>query len=131
MALMAGITTSVHFVVLTVGHSIAASGSAWGTFLFSFQWPSVVYALDILAWDGFFALAMLFAAPVFKGGNLKNTVGRLMLISGILSLAGFAGIPLENMQVRNIGIIGYAGIAPVIFFLIGRIFDQKNQADST
>jgi hypothetical protein len=34
----------------------------------SFKWPSVSYALTILAWDVFFALSVLFAAPVF-GGN--------------------------------------------------------------
>jgi hypothetical protein len=33
-------------------------------------------------------------------------------------LAGLIGIPLNNMQVRNIGIIGYGVIAPFIFLFM-------------
>jgi hypothetical protein len=124
MLLLAGITSSVHFVVLTVGRQIEASGLAWLPLFFSFKWPSVVYTLDILAWDWFFALAMLFAAPVFKAGRLEITVRMLMIVSGVLSLAGLIGVPLANMQVRNIGIIGYAVAAPVVFLLLGIIFGR-------
>jgi hypothetical protein len=62
----------------------------------------VVYTLDILAWDFFFALSMLFAAPVFKGGRLETMVRILMIASGIVSLAGLIGVPLANMDVRII-----------------------------
>jgi hypothetical protein len=65
MILLAGLTSSVHFVILTVGHQIEASGLPWVPLFLSWKWPSVVYTLDILAWDFFFALSMLFAAPVF------------------------------------------------------------------
>ena len=82
----------------------------------------MAYTLDILAWDWFFALAMLFAAPVFKEGRLEKTVRLLMIVSGVLSLAGLIGVPLADMQVRNIGIIGYAVVAPVVFLLLGVVF---------
>jgi hypothetical protein len=36
--------------------------------LFSFNWPWVPYALEILAWDYCFGLALLLVAPVFRGG---------------------------------------------------------------
>ena len=81
-----------------------------------------MYALDILAWDWFFALSMLFAAPVFKSGTLEKTVRILMIISGVLSMAGLVGVALENMQVRNVGIIGYVVIAPIVFLILGSIF---------
>ena len=55
MFIMAGITSSVHFVILSAGHQMKAAGLAGFPILFSFKWPSVVYALDILAWDWFFA----------------------------------------------------------------------------
>jgi hypothetical protein len=67
--LMAGITSSVHFVILTVIRQLEANSVSW---LLSFKWPSVAYTLDILAWDWFFALSMLFAAPVFRVGYLKT-----------------------------------------------------------
>jgi hypothetical protein len=42
--------------------------------LFSFKWPSVVYALDILGWDIFFPLSMWFAAPVFSGSGRATSI---------------------------------------------------------
>ncbi len=124
MILMACITSSVHFVVLTVSRQIEAAGFTWASLFFSFKWPSVIYTLDILAWDFFFALSMLFAAPVFRASRLETTVRIVMLVSGILSLVGLIGVPLADMQVRNIGIIGYAGVSIVTFPLLGIVFGR-------
>jgi hypothetical protein len=124
MSLLAGITSSVHFVILSVSHQIAGTGEPWWPLLFSFKWPSVAYALDILAWDWFFPLSMLWAAPVFKVGRLEKTIRILMIISGVLSLAGLIGVPLENMQVRMIGVLGYAVVAPIAFLLLGMVFER-------
>ncbi len=119
--LMAGITSSVHFVILTVSRQFPANSVS---LLLSFKWPSVAYTLDILAWDWFFALSMLFAAPVFRVGRLEQTVRMLTIVSGVLSLAGLIGVPLANMQIRNIGIIGYGVVAPVVFLLLGIVFGR-------
>lgn len=126
MILMAGITSSVHFVILTVSHLIESAGFPWVSLFFSFTWPSVTYTLDILAWDIFFALSMLFAAPVFKVGRLEKTVRILMIASGVLSLAGLIGVPLADMNIRNIGIIGYAVVSIVVFLLLGIVFGRAN-----
>ena len=131
MLLLTGITSSVHFVILTVGRQLAASGLPLVPLLLSWQWPSVAYTLDILAWDWFFALAMLFAAPVFKVGRLEKTVRLLMVVSGAVSLAGLIGVPLANMQVRDIGIIGYGVVAPLVFLLLGIVFGRVQYAPST
>lgn len=124
MILLAGITSSVHFVILTVSRQLEAMGLAGASLLLSFKWPSVAYTLDILAWDWFFALSMLFGAAVFKGGQLELTLRMLMIVSGVLSLAGLIGVPLADMQVRNIGIIGYAVVALVVFLLLGIVFGR-------
>ena len=100
MLLCAGITSSVHFVILTVSRQLAAAGFPSLPLLLSFTWPSVAYTLDILAWDVFFSLSMLAAALVFKGGRLETSVRIVMIVSGVLSLAGLLGVPLANMQVR-------------------------------
>jgi len=124
MALMAGITSTVHAVILTVSRELAAQGLAGAPMLFSFSWPSVAYALDILAWDWFFALSMISAAQAFTGGGRERAARVLMRISGVLSLAGLLGVPLANMSVRNIGIIGYAVIAIPAFLLMGLAFER-------
>jgi len=127
MIVLATITTSVHFVILTVGPGLEATGLSWIPLVVSFEWPSIVYALDILAWDWFFALSILFAVPVFRGGSrLERWVWILLLVSGLLSIAGLIGVPLSDMQVRNIGVVGYAVVAPVAFFLIGIVFERTD-----
>ncbi len=122
MILLAGITSSVHFVILSVGHQITATGLAWVPLLISFKWPSVAYTLDILAWDWFFPLSMLCAAPVFRESRLEKILQILMIISGVLSLAGLIGVPLGDMQVRMIGVLGYAVVSPIVFLLLGMVF---------
>src|SRR3712207_4474874 len=64
MGLLAGVICIVHFCILTLSRQPEFSGQSWLPLVLSFNWPSVVYALDILAWDVFFPLSMLFAAPV-------------------------------------------------------------------
>jgi cytochrome c oxidase subunit IV len=124
MILLAGLTSSVHFVVLTVARQIEATGLTWVPLFLSWKWPSVIYTLDILAWDWFFALSMLSAAPVFRGGRLERNIRTLMIVSGVLCLAGLIGVPLANMQFRNIGIIGYGLVAPVAFLLLAILFGR-------
>jgi hypothetical protein len=129
MILVSGITSSVHFVILTVSRPIAQAGFPDAFLLFSFRWPSVAYTLDILAWDWFFALSMFFAAPAMGKGRLEKTVRLLMLISGVLSLAGLVGVPLGNMQIRLLGVLGYVGVAPILFLLLGLVFEGTHRQD--
>src|SRR5688500_3302312 len=104
MGLLAGITCVVHFCVLTLSRQPEFAGQPWESLVFPFAWPSVVYALDILAWDVFFALSMLFAAPVFRGSRLAAWIRVLTVASGVLSFAGLSGVVAGDMQLRNIGI---------------------------
>jgi hypothetical protein len=61
------LTLGVHFVLLTVGRQVEPSLIPGFDYLFSFKWPSVVYALDIVAWDFCFGIALLFAAGLYRG----------------------------------------------------------------
>jgi hypothetical protein len=90
--------------------------------LLSFKWPSIAYALDILAWNGFFALAVLCAALVFRGTRLAAWIRGLLLLSGILALAGFSGVAFGDMQLRYIGIVGYVVVFPVAAMLMVVLF---------
>ena len=119
LAITVGITSSVHFVVWTVGHTISEQVEN-AEYLFSFSWPSVAYALDILAWDWFFGLCMILGAFVVNWTcRVEKALRVLMLLSGILSLVGLIAIPLDNMQIRIIGIVGYAVATIPIFILLG------------
>lgn len=122
MGVLAGITCSLHFVVLTLSRQAEFVDQPWLPLFMSFEWPSVVYALDILAWDIFFALGILFAAPVFRGSRLTTWIKGLMITSGVLSLAGLSGVVLGSMQWRNIGIVGYVPVFLVVVVLLAILF---------
>jgi hypothetical protein len=122
MGLLAGVTSVVHFCVLTLSRQPEFVGRPWESLVFPFAWPSVVYALDILAWDVFFALSMLFAAPAIRGTRLATWVRVLMIASGVLSLAGLSGVVTGNMQLRNIGIVGYDGVFLFVAALLAILF---------
>jgi len=125
MGLLAGVTCSVHFVILTMSRQAAFAGQPWLPLFLSFEWPSVVYALDILGWDVFFPVAMLFAAPVFGGSRLADGIRWLMIVSGVLALAGLSGVVAGDMQLRNIGIVGYLGVFLIVACLLVVLFRRS------
>jgi hypothetical protein len=121
MALVAVVTSAVHFAILTLSRQDAFQGSGW---LLAFTWPSVVYALDILAWDLLFPVSVLFAVPVFNSGPLERSIRLSLATSGILAVTGLAGVFLNDMDVRNIGIVGYAVVFPLAAALMGVLFSR-------
>ena len=125
MTVVAGITCSVHFVILTVSRHPAFAGVPSLDRWVSFEWPSVAYALDILAWDFFFPLSMLFAATVFSGSRLARWVRILMIVSGVLALAGLSGVAAGDMQLRNIGIVGYVPVFVAVTILLAILFHRS------
>jgi hypothetical protein len=130
MGLLTGVTSSVHFVILTVTHRPEFAEQTWLQPILSFRWLSVVYALDILAWDVFFGLAVLFAAPVFRGSRLARSIRRLMVTSGALALGGLSGVLLDESQLRSIGIVGYAVVFPVAAVLLAVLFFRAASAEA-
>jgi hypothetical protein len=122
MGLVAGLTCSLHFMILTLSRQAAFASQSWMPLFLSFKWPSVAYVLDILAWDFFFALSMFFAAPVFNGNRLAASIRILMITSGVLALAGLSGVVAGDMQLRNIGIVGYVVVFLVVAGLLGLLF---------
>ena len=116
MTVMAGLTSVVHGLVLTLSRLPPFAGMEH---VFAFRWPSVVYVIDILAWDVFFALSVLCAAFVFDAHPWTR---RMLILCGGLALAGLIGVPLADMSLRNIGILGYAVLFPVAALLMARAF---------
>jgi hypothetical protein len=122
MGLLAGETSSLQFVILTLSRQPEFAGQPWLPLVVAFNWPSVAYALDILGWDVFFALSMLFAAQVFWGSRLAVWIRVLMIASGVLALAGLSGVVMGDMQLRNIGIVGYVGVFLAVTALLAVLF---------
>ena len=108
MSAAAATTSIVHLVELTVARRVDQSTLPGHDRLFGWHWPSTLYAVDIVAWDIFFALALLFAVPA-----IEDTAVRAGLIaSGVLALVGLVGPAANRMRWRHIGIFGYAVVFP-------------------
>jgi len=123
MIFAAATTTAVHFVLLTVDRQIDEGDIPGRAFLFSWEWPSVAYALDILAWDWFLGISMLLAVPVFTGGGrLLTSLRATLIFGGGLSLAGVVGPALGNIDLRWIGQVGYEAVFPAACLLIALVF---------
>jgi hypothetical protein len=111
--LFAGATSVVHFVELTALRQLGSGGIVW---------PSPVYALELLAWDVFLGLALLFAAHVFDDEGPERGVRRGLLITGVLCVAGVVGPAVGNMRLQLVGVFGYAVVLPVVCFMLTRLF---------
>jgi len=123
MLLTAGFTMTVHLVLLTVVRRIDPSAIHGFQYLFSWHWPSVLYGVDVVAWDIFFGLALLFAAPVFHAaGHLAVRNG--LLIAGAMCLVGIIGPAVNHIALRQIGIIGYAVVWPIVCIPLSEAFRQ-------
>ncbi|NVE95519.1 hypothetical protein [Altererythrobacter lutimaris] len=125
------ISASVHFSILTLSRTELFQQDDISRALFAFEWPSVAYALDILAWDGLFPLALFCIAATFSPTGREKIVRRLVLVSAWLSLAGLAGVVFADMQLRNIGILGYGMIWPLAALAMVGLFKTETRAVSS
>ena len=122
---MAALTMGVHVTVLTVGRLPAAHIPGFDRLL-TWHWPSVPYAIDILAWDYFFGLALLLAMAAFPAGRVQRRIRIGMAASAARCLAGgLLGVLSGNMQIRDIGIIGYGVVFPFTVVHMARLFTQS------
>jgi hypothetical protein len=116
MALMAGLTMSVHFVELTALRQMGSAG---------FVWPSIPYALELLAWDILLGLSLLFAAFALAGSGLEAFVRSGMFLVSFLCLAGVSGPTLADMRFQFIAVLGYAVVLPIVFLLLAILFRKS------
>jgi len=124
MILLAGITSIVNFSLFSVARQPTPTPSMWVASFIPSGWPPLTQALDFFAWDWFFALSMLLAAPVFRGGRLDKAVRALMLITAFLCILGLAWLPISPAQANTIGIIGWGVVGPIVFLLLANLFTR-------
>jgi hypothetical protein len=113
MILVAGLTSAVHFVGLTALRQMGAEGIAW---------PSPLYALELLAWDVFLGISLLFAAPVFQGAGLNQAIRISLFATGGLCIAGTIGPATGDMRFQFVAVAGYGALLPVTCLLLAQVF---------
>jgi len=123
---LAVLTCGMHFASLTVGRQIESSALPGLSQQLSFGWPTLTLGLDLLAWDFFLGLSMLFAAPVFKGDGLPKRVRVSMIVTGTLCLAGTLGPASGHLNIQYFGIAGYAFALPLACALLALAFRRSD-----
>jgi hypothetical protein len=112
------LTCCVHFLQLAVVRRWSGEGIAGDSLLRMYPWPSLMLTLDFLAWDFFFGLALLFAAPAFDGDRLQDSIRTLLRLSGTLCVSATFGSVIGDLRLQCLGIIGYAGVFPLACALL-------------
>jgi|SoiMetStandDraft_5_1073268.scaffolds.fasta_scaffold23616_2 hypothetical protein len=124
MALLGSVTSAIHFVELTVVRRIDLGRAPGLAAVLSFQWPSAAFALDLLAWDVFLGLSMVFAAWAVAGTSGSRRLRPALVATGILCLAGTLGPASGDLRFQIVGIAGYAFVFPVTCVFMAQWFSQ-------
>ncbi len=126
-SICAALTMAVHAAVLVNSRHPFFSDPAIARAVISFQWPSVVYAIDIVAWDVAFPTGALVAAIAMQRTVGTNPVRMLLLGSAALAFGGLIGVPLNDMRLRNVGILGYALLFPIAAGTMAALFLKESR----
>lgn len=97
-------TTGVHVFELTIGRATGRHGLVW---------PSVTYAVELLAWDVLLGLALVCAATALPNDNESRRLRQWLLATGVCCLLGIIGPLVDNMRLQLIGVFGYAVLLPI------------------
>lgn len=116
---MAGLTSAVHFVALTSGRQ---------TDFAVLEWPSTLYAVELLAWDTFLGLSLLCAALAFVGSGIRAFARWSLFVAGALSLLGTIGPIVGDMALQRIGILGYGVGLPIAALVLSRFFHRNEDS---
>jgi hypothetical protein len=119
MILAAGLTGTVHFIGLTTLRQTGMEGIVW---------PSILYAVELLAWDVFLGLSLLFAAPVFQGKGLNRKIRITLIITGVLCITGTLGPVTGDMRLQFISVLGYGVVLPVVWLMLAKYFHHTNSS---
>lgn len=118
----AALTTTVHASILLLARHPTLADAEWLQRALAFEWPSVAYVLDVVAWDLHFALAAGAAALALPAQPGLRLARALLAASGAVAAAGLAGAISGDMAIRNVGILGYAVLFPMAALALGRAF---------
>jgi len=119
-------TCGAHFASLTVGRQIDPRDVPLLFHQLSTgEWPTLAMSLDLLAWDLFLGLALVFAACVFRGEATRR-VRVSMMAAGTLCLAGTLGPASSHLQIQYLGLRATLSCFPMPA-LCWRCFSGRSQ----
>ena len=122
IVLLAGSTVIVHFVNLTLWRQISVQQKIDYVRFLGWEWPSMMFAIELVAWHLFFGLSLFFAAFAFRGEGSEKAVRIALIATGLLCIIGLIGPAVGDLIWRSIGVFGYGVGFPIVCAMIARVF---------
>ena len=122
-----GTLTSINrYIALTVVPQSQEMGITNGlNWFMPYGWPSIMAAMEVLAWGFFLGLAFLFLAPVFRKRKLEIAIFWTLVISGIFSLIAVLGQIMNSVVLNMLGIIAWGPGLIILFVLLASWFKNS------
>jgi hypothetical protein len=118
------VTSCINFLLLLVSSQPGLFSEAWRSLFLPARWPVPAFVLDNFVWDWFFGMSMLLAAPVFRGDALRTSLRLVMILSGVLCIAGLVWLAVAPAQAIIVGILGWGAAGPIVFLLLAKVFGR-------
>ena len=126
VVVFATLTSINRYNSLTVVPQAQALGQTEGLALFQpYGWPSIMTALEVLAWGFYFGLACLCLAPAFGRGRLEKAIFWVLLTCGTLSLLSALGQVLNNIPLNLLGILAWGPGFAILMILLMAWFNKN------
>ena len=120
------LTNVVHMVNLTVTEQLLKKGIDIPYYLLIGKWPSVVMAIDYMAWGLFMGMAFLFSSfGIEKEREFKN-IKITLFVCGCLCFVGFFCAILINHNLWYIAPLGY-GIGTMLICFELLILNKRSK----
>lgn len=128
IVIFATLTSINRYVALTVVRQSVDMGITDGlNWFMPYGWPSIMAAMEVLAWGFFLGLAFLFLAPAFRRGKLEIAIFWTLIISGIFCLIAVLGQALNSTALNMLGIMAWGPGLIVLFVLLASWFRNSEQ----
>ena len=90
---------------------------------------SVMFALEMLGWGFFIALAALFVAPLSSGGRLQLAIRSILIAFGVLSLTSVAGF-ISETPLTIAGFVAWGPLLLALAVLLSVYFSRRRRAST-
>lgn len=108
MTIFATLTSINRYTALTVVSQAMRMGKTDGLEWFlPYGWPSIMAAIEVLAWGFYYGLACLCLAPVYVNGKLERAIFWTLIASGVCSLISTIGQALNSVPLNMVGILAW------------------------
>jgi hypothetical protein len=131
MIIFGTLTSLNRYVSLTVIPQALALGKTEGMSWFQpYGWPSIMAAMEVLAWGFYLGLAFFCLAPAFYEGKTERWIFWTLIISGVFCLAAALGQVLNSPLLNMLGIVAWGPGLIILLLLLMRWFRQLSNSQS-